>query len=224
MPHPLLHMSDASDRAKNLMRRPANPLFLNTIVLGGSTEAKVTAVQAAGFDQIELWRQDVEAFPQGAVALKTRLETVHLGLTDYQPLLDFDGAPPNRRDAKRQEAETMLDMAVKVGAPTLLTPASTDPHCDPALVVGDMRWLARTATARGLRVAYEAMAWSSVNFTLGDVWDVVRHVNEPNLGVVVDAFHIFVRGRTAADLDGVPTAAFFSCNSPISSTVLTSSM
>jgi 4-hydroxyphenylpyruvate dioxygenase len=172
-------------------------------------EEKVTAAQAAGFDQIELWRQDVEAFAQGAGGLKTRLETLHLGLTDYQPLLDFDGAPPNRRDGKRQEAETMLDTAVKVGAPTLLTPASTDPNCDPGRVVGDMRWLARTAAARGLRVAYEAMAWSSVNSTLVAAWDVVRHVDEPNLGVVVDAFHIFVRGRTAADLDGVPTDHIF---------------
>jgi sugar phosphate isomerase/epimerase len=36
------------------------------------------------------------------------------------------------------------------------------------------------------------------------VWNVIRQVGGPNLGVVVDAFHIFVRGRTAEDLKGIP--------------------
>lgn len=48
------------------------------------------------------------------------------------------------------------------------------------------------------------MAWSVFNHTLPAAWEVVKRVGRPNLGVVVDAFHIFVRGRAAADLDGVP--------------------
>lgn len=178
-------------------------LFINTILLGGSTHDKVTAAAKAGFDQIELWRQDVEQYGD-ALALPSLLQQQSIGLTDYQVLLDFDGAPGIQRDSKRAQALSMLDTAAQVGADTLLVPASTDPGCDPSRIVEDMRWLAREAAARGLRIAHEGMAWSTVHFTLPAVWRVVQEVNEPNLGLVVDAFHIFARGRDASDLDGIP--------------------
>jgi 4-hydroxyphenylpyruvate dioxygenase len=103
----------------------------------------------------------------------------------------------------------MLDAARKVGAHTLLVPASTDPNCDPTQVDEDMRWLARAAAERGLRVAYEGMAWSTVNYTVLSAWNLVRRVGETNLGVAIDAFHIFVRGRTAEDLDSIPPDRIF---------------
>ena len=186
-----------------------NPLFVNTILLGGTTREKITAASLAGFGEIELWRQDVEQEMGGADAVRQRLKEFHLGLTDYQVLLDFDGAPGERRAAKRAEALAMLDTAVRLGAKTLLTPASTDPDCDPSRIIEDMAWLAAEADRRNLRVAHEGMAWSTVNHSLPAVWDVVQRVVKPNLGVVVDAFHIFVRSRTATDLQGIPAERIF---------------
>jgi 4-hydroxyphenylpyruvate dioxygenase len=186
-----------------------NRLFLNTILLGGSTDDKITAAKSAGFDQIELWHRDVENFQGGAESLRHRLAVSDLGLTDYQVLLDFDGAPSAKRDAKRREALAILDAALRVGADTLLVPASTDKSCDPSRIVEDMRWLAREASARGLRVAHEGMAWSTINHSLPAVWDVVRQIGEPNLGVVIDTFHMFVRGRTTADLKSIPVDKIF---------------
>ncbi len=191
-------------RVASARTRPKNPLFLNTVLLGGPPQEKLQAAAAAGFDQVELWRQDVETFPGGAEAVRADLQRLPLGLTDYQVLLDFDGAPGDKRAAKRAEAVAMLDTAVQVGARTLLAPASTDPACDPTRVTEDLRWLADEAAKRGLRVAYEGMAWSTLNHTLPDAHRAIALAGAPNLGLVVDAFHIFVRGRTAADLDGVP--------------------
>jgi 4-hydroxyphenylpyruvate dioxygenase len=62
----------------------ANPLFVNTILLGGTTREKITAASLAGFGEIELWRQDVEQEMGGADAVRQRLKEFHLGLTDYQ--------------------------------------------------------------------------------------------------------------------------------------------
>lgn len=42
------------------MRFAHNPLFINTVILGGTPEEKIEAAAQAGFSQIELWRQDVE--------------------------------------------------------------------------------------------------------------------------------------------------------------------
>ena len=186
------------------MPDPDNPLFINTILLGGSTHEKIMAAADAGFDQVELWQQDVDDQAGGATEVETTLRSAAIGLTDFQALMDFDGAPGARRIEKRSEALGMLNTAVKLGATTVLVPASTDPDCDANRVVDDLRWLCMEANQRALRIAYEGMAWSTLNHTTPRAWQTVRRVDMPNLGMVIDLFHIFVRGGTARDLDGIP--------------------
>jgi 4-hydroxyphenylpyruvate dioxygenase len=103
----------------------------------------------------------------------------------------------------------MLDTAVALGATLLLTPACTHKECVGERIEEDLRWLARQAGQRGLRIAYEGMAWSTKINNTADAWKMVQRVNEPNLGLVVDAFHIFVRQRTVADLHGIPMDKIF---------------
>lgn len=192
-----------------MTRFSENPLFINTVLLGGSPEGKLLAAAEAGFSQVELWRQDVEAAQGNAGDVARLLEQQKLGLTDYQVLLDFDGAPDDQREPKRQEALKMLDTAVSLGATTLLTPASTHSACIAEREEEDIRWLAREASQRGLRVAFEAMAWSTHINNTAAAWKLVQKVDEPNLGLVVDAFHIFARNRTLADLAGIPMEKIF---------------
>jgi 4-hydroxyphenylpyruvate dioxygenase len=70
-----------------------NKTFLNFIVLGGTMEEKIAATAAAGFDQAEVWREDVEAYEPGAKALGIRLRSAGLIPTDIMVLRDFAGAP-----------------------------------------------------------------------------------------------------------------------------------
>lgn len=191
------------------MRFSDNPLFINTVLLGGTPEEKIQAAATAGFSQLELWRQDVEAATGNTADIANLLKGHNLALTDYQVLLDFDGAPDEMRQSKRDEALQMLATAVSLGATTLLTPASTDQNCVAGREEEDIRWLAREAGKRGLRVAFEAMAWSTHINNTAAAWKLVQRVNEPNLGLVVDAFHIFVSGRTVADLAGIPVDKIF---------------
>lgn len=191
------------------MRFNNNPLFINTILLSGSPEEKLLAAAQAGFSQVEIWRQDVEQASGSAVQLAELFQQQKLLLTDYQVLLDFDGAPDAQRQSKRQEALDMMDTALKLGATTILTPASTHHACIAAREEEDLRWLVHEAGQRGLRVAYEAMAWSTHINTLHAAWRLVQRIDAPNLGLVVDAFHIFVLGRTVADLDGIPMEKIF---------------
>ncbi|MFK8260697.1 sugar phosphate isomerase/epimerase family protein [Erwinia sp. AnSW2-5] len=187
----------------------ANPLFINTILLGGSSEKKLHAAAAAGFSQVELWQQDVSTAMGGADALADLCQQLSLGLTDYQVLLDFDGAPESLREDKRHEALQMMATAQRLGASTLLVPASTHPHCCAERIEADLRWLVQQAADRGLRVAYEAMAWSQHINNTAQAWQLIQQIDAPNLGLVVDAFHIFVRQRTLADLAGIPAEKIF---------------
>lgn len=191
------------------MEKSKNQLFINTVCLSGSTDDKLRAAHDAGFNQVELWRQDVEAAGGDTPGIKSLLKQLPLALTDYQVLLDFDGAPDSIRADKRQEALQMLDTAVALGATTLLTPASTHKECVRERIEEDLRWLVAEASQRGLRIAYEGMAWSTCINNVAAAWSMVQRVNAPNLGLVIDAFHIFVRQRTAADLDGIPMEKIF---------------
>lgn len=191
------------------MKLSDNPLFINTILLGGSSEQKLRAAATAGFQQVELWQQDVEAAADGAGGLAHLCSELSLALTDYQVLLDFDGAPDDQRENKRDEALTMMSTAQRLGATTLLVPASTHPRCCEEWVEEDLRWLVQQAAQHNLRIAYEAMAWSQhINNTVA-AWQLVKRINAPNLGLVVDAFHIFGLQRTLADLDGIPAGKIF---------------
>ena len=181
-----------------------NSLFINTIVLGGAPEQKISAARAAGFDQVELWRQDVDAHIGSPQAFGSWIRRQSVGLTDYQIIRDFEGAPGDVRESKHAAALIELDTAVKIGATTVLTTASSDPRCIATRIDEDMRWLAREAAARQLKIAYENLAWSTVNFTLTAAWALVQRLDEPNLGIVIDDFHIFARGRDARDLEGIP--------------------
>jgi len=191
------------------MRFQHNPLFINTILLSGTTEEKLRAAAQAGFSQVELWRQDVDSAEDKARSVVSVLKEQQLSLTDYQVLLDFDGAPDEQREEKRRDALKMMDTAVVLGATTLLVPASTQKECIAGREEEDLRWLVQEAGNRGLRVAFEAMAWSTHINTLATAWQLVKRIDEPNLGLVVDAFHIFVRNRTIADLNGIPMEKIF---------------
>lgn len=191
------------------MRFRHNPLFINTVLLSGTPEEKLQAAAEAGFHQVELWRQDIEASQQQPEAFANTIYQQKLQLTDYQVLLDFDGAPDDRRDAKRQEALAMLDTAVTLKASTLLVPSSTDAGCVAGTQEEDLRWLVNEAAARGLRIAYEAMAWSTHINNTAAAWALVRRIDAPNLGLVIDAFHIFVRNRSVADLADIPVEKIF---------------
>jgi 4-hydroxyphenylpyruvate dioxygenase len=186
-----------------------NPLFINTILLGGTTVQKIAAARAAGFEQIEILAHDVDAFDGSPEGLARWLQEQGIGLTDYQVLRDFDGAPDNLREKKRAEALSMLDVASRIGADTVLVTASSDTACNTANIDSDLRWLAGEAATRQLRIAYEGLAWSTVNFTLAAAWHCVQRLNVSNLGIVVDPFHLFLRGGSARDLDDIPVERIF---------------
>ncbi len=186
-----------------------NSLFLNTILLGGNTEQKIRAAAGAGFSQIELWQQDVWQTEGDAPQVKQLLAASALSLTDYQVLLDFDGAAESRQESQRKAALEILETAVSIGAKTVLVPANTAADCRQDKIITDLRWLVAQAEQRDLRIAYEAMCWSTFINTTPQAWAVVREINSPALGLVIDAFHIFALNRTADDLKGIPEDKIF---------------
>ena len=183
----------------------SNPRFLNTVLLGGSFTEKLEAIAKAGFNGVEVWQQDAE---KAIAKTQQQLDALSLARTDYQVLVDFDGAVGEKRDEKRREALTMMMTARALGSPMILVAANTA-ACDPQKIVADMKWLCQQAKALDLRVAYEAMSWSTEIDQCDKAWQIIQQVDADNLGLVVDAFHIFALRRSLQDLRGIPKEKIF---------------
>jgi sugar phosphate isomerase/epimerase len=73
----------------------------------------------------------------------------------------------------------------------------------------DFHELAERAAKRGLRVAFEALAWGRHINDYRDAWEVVRRADHPSIGLVLDTFHILVRGTDLRPIRAVPKDRIF---------------
>lgn len=180
--------------------------FLNTVVLGGAPQRKLAAARAAGFAAVELWHHDVATALGGAAGAREALAAEGLAAADYQVLLDFDGAAPAQREAKRAEAIALLNAMQNLGCRLLVVSANTaeDALGNLHAIEDDLAWLAEMAASRHIGLAYEPLAWSRWVSTLNEAADLVARLDLPNLGLVVDAFHHLIRNRGIEELEQLP--------------------
>lgn len=181
-----------------------NPTFLNLVLLNGEPGQKLQAARDAGFDQVEIWREDVEACEGGAAALAEISARQGPGFTNLQVLRDFTGAPSALRSQKREELRQFIQIAQALGCDTIQAPASTREDCCADQIDDDLRWMASEAARYNMRIMYEPMAWCSVDNTLPLAWQRLQRLDQPNIGLVVDLFHICALGGDASHLDGIP--------------------
>lgn len=178
-----------------------NRRFLNTVLLEDQLSTQLAAIAQAGFDGFELWQQSFEQGDQRPLLrqwLKRGLQVI-----DYQVLLDFDGCCEQQRATKFHEAEQMLNVAAEMQIDMLLVAANTQ-ACQADKIVSDLGWLCEKASKLGIRIAYEGMAWSSVINRCDLVWSTIQQVGAENLGVVIDAYHLYALQRNLSDLQGIP--------------------
>ena len=166
---------------------------MDTITLAGSLEAKLAAMQRAGFSQVMLMARDLVSHPGGVPAAVAAVQASGLRPTGFQVLRDFEGLSGHLHDYKVDIAQAMLEMCAATGAKVLLACSSTSRHATQDLehIAADLKKLAMLALPLGIRVAYEALSWGRTVHELPVSWDVVCRADCPNLGIGIDSFHIF---------------------------------
>jgi 4-hydroxyphenylpyruvate dioxygenase len=94
----------------------------------------------------------------------------------------------------------------QLGADTVLVCSSVSPDAvdDDDLAAEQLHALAARAGERGLRVAYEALAWGRVVSTYEHSWRIVRRAAHPALGLCLDSFHVLSRGSDPALIRTIP--------------------
>ena len=69
--------------------------------------------------------------------------------------------------------------------------------------------LAALAEQRGLRIAYEALAWGRFVKTYSHAWRIVRRAGHPALGLCLDSFHVLSRGDDPVGIRVIPGSKVF---------------
>ena len=182
-----------------------------TVSVSGTLEAKLHAIAAAGFDGAEVFENDLLSTHLDARAVGTLMRDLGLACTMFQPFRDLEGLPDAQRTRAFDRLERKFDVMQELGTDLLLVCSSCSPLAldDRARMVADLREAGERAAARGLRVAYEALAWGRHVNDHREAWALVRDADHPALGLVLDSFHSLARRIPSSSIGDIPADKLF---------------
>ena len=162
-----------------------------TVSLSGTLPEKLDAIAAAGFDGVEIFENDLLYYDGSPREVRQMCADLGLAISLFQPFRDFEGCRRDRLARNLERAERKFDLMQELGTDLVLvcSNAAADSTGDRQILLDDLGLLAERAGARDLRIGYEALAWGRHVNTWQQVWDLVREVDHPNLGVLLDSFH-----------------------------------
>ena len=162
-----------------------------TVSLSGMLREKLQAIAAARFDGAEIFENDLLQFSGTPRDVRNIAADLGLAIDMFQPFRDFDGATPAQVARSLDRIERKFDLMQELGTDLILVCSSVQPDAlaDPDRLAEQYAQLAERAARRGMRIAYEALAWGSQVRLVSQIWEVVRRVDHPNLGICLDSFH-----------------------------------
>ena len=154
-----------------------------TVSLSGTLPEKLAAIAQARFDGVEIFENDLVTSPCPPERIRGQAADLGLAIELYQPFRDFEAMPPEAlRGQPRPGASA---------SSTLMERAGRGHHAGllqrlPATRSATTRWppqhlhaLAERAAARGMRIAYEALAWGRHVNDYQHSWEIVRARRPP---------------------------------------------
>jgi 4-hydroxyphenylpyruvate dioxygenase len=182
-----------------------------TVSLSGTLGEKLDAIAAAGFDGVEIFENDLVTSSSAPAEVRRASEQLGLKIVALQPFRDFEGMPDKQRERVFARAERKFDLMQELGCDLLMVCSNVAPDSLGGIdrAAADLRELAERASRRGLRVAFEALAWGRHISDYRDAWEAVRRADHPALGLVLDTFHILARRTDLAPIRAIPGDRIF---------------
>jgi 4-hydroxyphenylpyruvate dioxygenase len=174
--------------------------------MGGTLEVKLAAAARAGFRAVEIFENDLTFFSGRPRDVRARVQDLGLEIAAFQPMRDFEGMPEPMRARNFERAQRKFDLMEELGAKLLCICSNVheDSLGEPERSAADLAELADLAAQRGYRIGYEALAWGRHVKDWMQAWDLVSRADRQNLGIVLDSFHICVRGNPIAPIADLP--------------------
>ncbi|KAF2280914.1 xylose isomerase-like protein [Westerdykella ornata] len=181
---------------------------------------RLNAISTAGFTAIELSFPDILSFGQShlghpidpkdyddlcavAAQIQKECQKRNLGIMMLQPFSNFEGWPEGSAERKDafDRARGWIRIMKSCGCDMLQVGSTDTPleKLDQSRIVPDLRELADMLAEHGFKLAYENWCWSSHAPDWKDVWQIVKEVDRPNIGLCLDTF------QTAGGEWGDPT-------------------
>jgi 4-hydroxyphenylpyruvate dioxygenase len=182
-----------------------------TVCLAGTLNEKLEAIAAARFKGVEIFENDLLSFDGTPAQVGRRIKDLGLEAVTFQPFRDFEGMPEPQRSKAFSRAERKFDLMGELGCDLLMVCSNVSPDSLGGIdrAVADFRALGERAGNRGLRVAFEALAWGRHIHDYRDAWDVVRRADHPAVGLALDTFHILARRTDLTSLRAIPKDRIF---------------
>jgi 4-hydroxyphenylpyruvate dioxygenase len=177
-----------------------------TVCVSGNLQEKLEAIAAAGFKAVEIFENDLIAFPGSPNDVRKICSDLGLRIITSQPFRDFEGMPKERRQRTFDRAERKFDLLQELGTDLLFVCSNLSPEAEGGIdrLAADFAELGERAAKRNMRVGYEALAWGKHISDYRDAWEVVRRANHPALGTILDTFHIQSRGLELNSIRNIP--------------------
>ncbi|KFE55671.1 3-dehydroshikimate dehydratase QuiC [Pseudomonas syringae] len=162
-----------------------------TVSLSGTLPEKLEAIAAAGFDGVEIFENDLLYYDGSPRHVRQICADLAIAITLFQPFRDFEGCRRDRLQRNLERAERKFDLMQELGTDLVLvcSNSAADSLGEENILLDDLSALAERAGARQLRIGYEALAWGRHVNTWQQVWNLVRQIDHPALGVLLDSFH-----------------------------------
>lgn len=182
-----------------------------TVCLSGGLVEKLHACAAAGFDGVEIMDADLVSAYESPEEIRALCHRLGLSIDLFQPLRDIEGVDADTFSDNLRRAEAKFDIMERLGADTILlcSNVATATIDDDALAARQLGELADRAASRGIRIAYEALAWGRFVDDYRHAWRIVQLADRPNLGTCLDSFHILSRGHDPAAIEAIDGAKIF---------------
>jgi 4-hydroxyphenylpyruvate dioxygenase len=177
-----------------------------TVCVSGTLREKLEAIAAAGFTAVEIFENDLIAFPGSPAEIRGICADLGLAIVTCQPFRDFEGMPEARRQKTFDRAERKFDLLEELGSDLLFVCSTVSPEALSGIdrLAGDFAELGERAARRSMNVGFEALAWGRHVYDYRDAWEIVRRVGRDNVGIVLDSFHILSRGLDLSSIATIP--------------------
>ncbi|MCJ2189112.1 bifunctional sugar phosphate isomerase/epimerase/4-hydroxyphenylpyruvate dioxygenase family protein [Novosphingobium beihaiensis] len=182
-----------------------------TVSVSGILEDKLRAIAAAGFDGAEIFENDLLSSHMNAREIRAMMADLGLACTMFQPFRDLEGLSGTLRARAFDRLERKLDLMGELGADLLLACSSCAPHSSGERegILADLHEAGERAAKRGMRIGYEALAWGRHVNDHRDAWSIVRDVDHPAIGLVLDSFHSLSRAIPSSSIGDIRREKLF---------------
>jgi 4-hydroxyphenylpyruvate dioxygenase len=176
-----------------------------TVSISGTLEGKLRAVADAGFDAVEIFENDLLTYPGTPVEVGRIVRDLGMEISLFQPFRDLEGMPDPQRAQAFERMKRKFDVMADLGTDLILLCSNCSPFAsdDRSRMIDDLSALGALAADHKMRVGYEALAWGRHVHDHRDAWSLVRDVDHPNIGLILDSFHSLSRKIPSASIGDI---------------------